>query len=849
MAKSRLPIELPPEEPSNTSLLGVGSIVPRIISEEMEKSYLDYAMSTIISRALPDVRDGMKPVHRRILFVMHESGLRSSAKYRKSATVVGDVLGKYHPHGDAAVYDAMVRLAQDFSMRYPLVDGQGNFGSIDGDSAAAHRYTEARMAKLADELLADIDKETVDFRPNYDARLQEPVVLPTRIPNLLINGTMGIAVGMATNIPPHNLGEVMEALTYLVDHPDCTIDDLMQFIQGPDFPTYGKIYDREAIRQAYATGRGSIVMRANAQIVEMKGNRQAIIIDQIPYQVNKADLIIKIAELVRDKKIVGITDIRDESNRISMRIVIELKKDAFANKILNQLYKMTVLQKNFGFNMIALVDGIQPQLLDLKAMLYYFLQHRKEVVIRRTTYDLARAQDREHILEGLKIALDHIDEVISTIRESETKDDAKVNLITRFKLSEIQAQAILEMRLQTLAGLERQKIEDELIAIKKLIAELKSILADESKVWSIIKNEFNEIKDKYGDERRTEVVPHAVERITNLDTIPNEEMIVTITRENYIKRVSTAAYKVQHRGGKGIVGMTTKEEDEIVRLLYTKNHNKLLFFTNFGRVFELPVYEIAQASRQAKGQAIINLLELKPEEKVTATLDVSEGKGQYLFFCTARGVVKKTEVTAFQNIRRTGIIALGLKEDDELLTVKQSTGDNDVMIFTRHGQSIRFAEKDVRPMGRSAAGVRGVKLKAADVVTKMDIIKDDNAAVYIITENGLGKRTPISDYRLQTRGGSGVKTIDLTKKTGDVAGVHILDDAFEGDFLIVSKTGQMIRIKANSFPKRGRVTQGVFIMRLTGNDKVASFSSLKQSQDSEAEAAAEEGDEDQESMI
>lgn len=809
--------------------------LPREITEEMQKSYIDYAMSVIVSRALPDVRDGLKPVHRRILYTMYEMGLGAGAKYRKSASVVGDVLGKYHPHGDTAVYESLVRMAQDFSMRYMLVDGQGNFGSVDGDNAAAMRYTECRITKIAEELLTDIDKETVDFRDNYDGRLKEPTVLPSKVPNLLLNGTMGIAVGMATNIPPHNLGELLDALIYMIENPDATVDDLMQFIKGPDFPTRGIIYDIEAIKQAYATGRGSIIMRARASIEELKNGKQAIIVTELPYQVNKASLIEKVADLVRDKKLVGITDLRDESNRHGIRIVMELKKDAFPNKLLNQLYQWTSMQSSFGVNMVALVDGIQPQLLDLKGVLEHFLKHREIVVTRRTEYELKVAQNRAHILEGLKKALDHIDEIITTIKKSDDKDDAKRNLIKKFDFTDVQAEAILEMKLRTLASLERKKIEEELKEKLALIKELKSILADKKKLFILIRREFETIKTQYGDERRTEVVKHPLGKFTVTDMIPNEEMIVTITRENYIKRIHPSSYRVQHRGGKGIVAMTTKEEDEIAQIISTKNHNELRFFTSKGRVFKLHVYDIPQASRQAKGQAIVNLLDLQENEKVITTVDITQFKGKYMVITTTRGQIKKTALDDFKNIRSSGIIAIKLRPGDELLRAKQSSGEDEIILVTKNGQSIRFAEKDVRPMGRAASGVRGIRLKGNDVVIKMDIVTNKNSYICILTEKGLGKKTAIEEHRLQNRGGSGIKAALLTKKTGNIVGVSIVEKGQKGDVLVVSKNGQMIRIGLESVPKRGRVTQGVYVMRLNSGDAVASMSIIKKVDDTDDE--------------
>jgi DNA gyrase subunit A len=802
-----------------------GEINPRDIVEEMEESYLDYAMSVIVSRALPDVRDGLKPVHRRILFSMHEIGLRSGAKFRKSATVVGDVLGKYHPHGDTAVYDSMVRMAQDFAMRYPLINGQGNFGSMDGDNAAAMRYTEAKMHKISDEMLADIEKETVDFRPNYDDRLKEPVVLPSRIPALLLNGSMGIAVGMATNIPPHNLTEVMNAVQHLIQNPDAEIDDLMEFVKGPDFPTGGLIYDNEAIEQAYATGRGSVAMRGRAQIEENKGGKHRIIITEIPYQVNKSSLVEKMAILVRDKKLVGISDIRDESNRQGVRVVIELKRDAYPKKVLNQIYKHTQLQTSFGFNVIALIDGIQPRLLDLKAILEQFIKHREVVVRRRTEFELKVAEARAHILKGLKIALDDIDKVIVTIKKSKTKEDAREALIKNFKLSEIQAKAILEMRLQTLAGLERKKIEDELKEKLVFIKECQAILADSKRILAIISNENQEIIDKYGDERRTEIVPNAIGQFNAKQLIPNEPIIVTLTEGGYIKRLSPSVYRTQGRGGKGVIGMTTKEEDEVTQILHTKSHNELLYFTSLGRVFRLPAYEIPQASRTSRGQAIVNLLQLDKDEKVTVILDDSRYVGQYLFMATTRGTVKKTEFEAFKNVRKSGLIAIKLRPGDHLNWVKPTDPDDQVVLISNEGKCIRFKESDVRSMGRASMGVRGIRLKGNDYVVQMDVIRNEGASrLLVVMENGLGKATPVSNYRFQGRGGTGVKTANVTSKTGKVVGARVIEEAMDGDLILMSKQGQMIRLRLKEIPSIGRATQGVYVMRMKGGDKVASLS-------------------------
>ncbi|MFA6305879.1 MAG: DNA gyrase subunit A [Candidatus Gracilibacteria bacterium] len=817
------------EEDTEQKLFPAGNVNPANISTEMETSYLEYAMSVIVSRALPDVRDGLKPVHRRILFAMNEIGLKSSGGFRKSAAVVGEVLAKYHPHGDAAVYDSMVRMAQDFAMRYTLVRGQGNFGSIDGDSAAAMRYTEAKLEKITDEMLQDIDKETVSFRDNYDGRHQEPTVLPAKLPQLLLNGSTGIAVGMATSIPPHNLGELVDALMHLSTNPDCTVEDLMKFIKGPDFPTGGLIYDIEAIKTAYTTGRGGMVVRAKTDIVEKKGGKFAIIVTEIPYQVNKSNLVSKIAELVRDKKIVGISDIRDESNKDGIRVVIELKKDSFPRKILNQLFKFTQLQSAFNMNMIALVDEIQPHLLDLKQVLEYFIAHRKLMITKRTEFDLKIAKARAHILEGLKVALDNIDEVIETIRKSPTKEDAQTALMKEFKLSEEQSKAILEMRLQTLAGLERQKIEDELAEKIALITKLEGILADTKKILKIMQNELAEIKEKYSDKRRTEVVPNAVDSISRKDTIPNEEMIVMLSRENYIKRMPPNSFKTQGRGGKGIIGGTTKDEDEIRVIVYGTNHEELLYFTNRGRVFKLPIYELPIGSRTAKGQAIVNLLQLQENEYVTAILNSGEKfTGEDLLIATRNGTVKKTPVADFSNVRKSGLIAIKLRDNDSLEWVKETSKGDEIIIVTKNGKSIRFHEEDARPMGRASIGVRGIKIKTDDEVVEMNVIKDkENSKLLVVMENGLGKMTSVKDYRTQTRGGTGVKTANITAKTGKVIGAKILDKDLDADLIIASKVGQIIRLNIKNIPSQGRATQGVYLMRMHENDKVASISLIE----------------------
>jgi DNA gyrase subunit A len=807
------------------------NVKPRNITKEMEESYLDYAMSVIVSRALPDVRDGLKPVHRRILYAMNSMGLRSNASFRKSAAVVGEVLGKYHPHGDTAVYDSMVRLAQDFSLRYPLVRGQGNFGSIDGDSAAAMRYTEAKLEKISDEALADIDKDTVNFKENYDGKFKEPTVLPSRIPQLLLNGTTGIAVGMATSIPPHNLGELVDGIINLIDNPEMTIEDLMEFIKAPDLPTAGKIYDPEAIKEAYKTGRGGMTMRARAEIEERKNDKYAIIITEIPYMVNKASLVEKIADLVRDKKIIGISDIRDESSKDGIRVVIELKKDSFPKKILNQLYKFTLMQTNFNMNMIALVDGIQPRLLNLKQVLEFFIEHRKEVVTRRTQYELKVAKARAHILEGLKIAIDNIDKVIDTIRKSADKEVAHTALIKKFKLSEKQATAILEMRLQSLAGLERKKIEDEHKEKLKIIAELEAILKSQNKIMDIIKEELAEIKEKYADERRTEIVPHGLGKFSTRDTIPNEPMIVMMSKEGYIKRVPPSTFRTQNRGGKGIVGVTTKEEDEVNIIKHAKNHDNALFFTNKGRVFQIPVYEIPKTSRQAKGQPIVNLIQLGEEETVTAMLIAKENfKGEFLVMTTRKGTIKKTKADAFANVRKSGLIAIKIRPGDSLEWVREVSQGNEIMIITRNGKCIRFKEDAVRNMGRASMGVRGIRLKENDYVVQMDVVSDEKARLFVLMENGLGKTSLTSNYRLQNRGGSGVKVANITTKTGKIAGAAVLEEEVDGDAILISKKGVTIRMSLKKIPTLGRATQGVKLMRLKSGDLVSTLSIIRTDQ-------------------
>lgn len=809
-------------------------LFPKEITADMEESYLSYAMSVIVSRALPDVRDGLKPVHRRILYAMHENGLRPSAKYRKSANVVGAVLGKYHPHGDSAVYMSMVRMAQDFSLRYPLVDGQGNFGSIDGDNPAAMRYTEAKMAPVSELMLADIEKETVNFRPNYDATAEEPEVLPSMVPQLLLNGTMGIAVGMATNIPPHNFKEIIDATVHLLKNSECSIDDLLKYIKGPDFPTAAEIYDGGVIKEMYSTGRGGVIMRAKAQIEEIRSGKNAIIITEIPYQVNKAELIIKIADLVRDKKIQGISDLRDESNRHGIRVVIELKRDAYPQKTLNKLFKLTPLQKTFNLNMIALVDGIHPRLLNVKEVLQYFLDHRFIVVRRRAEYELRVAKARAHILEGLKIALDHIDEVIATIKKSETKEIAGVQLQKKFGLSELQAKAILEMRLQTLAGLERKKIEDELAEKLKLIQELEGILSSREKQSDIIETELTEAKEKFGDDRLTKVHPNALGKFSAKDTIPDEEMLVVLTEQNYIKRLNPSAFRAQKRGGVGVVGAKTKDEDRIAKARFGTNHNELLFFTSLGRVFQLPMYEIPEAGRTAKGTPIVNLLQLQPQEKVTEILNLSRSEGKYIFFCTTGGTIKRTELSQFENVRRSGLIACGLRDGESLHWTKISSGNDEVFIVTKEGKSIRFPESDVRSMGRSAAGVRGIRLKKGDEVVEMDLLyQPEKALLLAVMENGLGKMSAVTEYRTQSRGGSGIKVANITQRTGKIAGARVITAGKTADLLMVTQKGQTLRTPIDKVKIAGRSTQGVILMRPTKGDFVASISLIEEMEEDE----------------
>ncbi|MFZ2803792.1 MAG: DNA gyrase subunit A [Patescibacteria group bacterium] len=797
----------------------VKGVAQQDIVEEMRKAFLDYAMSVIVDRALPDVRDGLKPVHRRILYSMWQSGLRSTAKFKKCATVVGDVLGKYHPHGDSAVYESLVRMAQDFSLRYMLVRGQGNFGSIDGDSAAAYRYTESKLQAIAEEMLLDIEKETVDFRPNYDGSTKEPTVLPAKLPNLLLNGTLGIAVGMATNIPPHNLTEICEAIIGLIENPEITIDEMMQHVKGPDFPTGGIVYDVNEIKQAYATGKGGIVMRAKTDIVEEKNGQFRIIVSEIPYQVNKSTLIERIAELVQEKKIEGIRDLRDESNKDGIRIVIELKKDAYPKKVLNHLFKMSQLQETFHVNMLALVDGIQPRVLTLKNILEEYLKHRQTIVRRRTEYDLARAKERAHILEGLRIALIKIDDVIETIKKSKDKDEARVNLMKKFKLSEIQSTAILEMRLQALANLERLRVEQEYNEKMDLIKELESILKSPKRMLDIIKKEVLDLKEKYGDERRTQVVKTPVGEFSVEDLIPEEATIVMLTADGYIKRLPPDTFRTQARGGKGVAGMTAKDEDQIEHLFSTNTHAEIMFFTTRGRVFQLQAYEVPQGSRTSKGQAIVNFLQLAPGEKVATMLPMAEVEGdKFLVMVTNQGTIKKTAIEDFKNVRRSGLIAINLKEGDDLKWVKPSSGKDEIVLVTKNGQAIRFEENDVRAMGRTAAGVRGVNLKKNDSVVGMDVVvpalvKKGHLQLFTLAENGLGKRTNLSEYKVQGRGGSGIHTMKVTAKTGGVIAAYVSSEQEDYDLILISKKGIVIRVPFKSVPSLGRDTQGVRIMR------------------------------------
>ena len=787
------------------------------IEDDMKKSYLDYSMSVIVSRALPDVRDGLKPVHRRILYAMDELNMSPDKPHRKSARVVGDVLGKYHPHGDSSVYGAMVRLAQDFNTRYLLVDGHGNFGSVDGDGAAAMRYTEARMTKIAMEMLRDIKKDTVDWRPNFDETLQEPIVLPSRFPNLLVNGSSGIAVGMATNIPPHNLREVIDGLALLIDDPEVDIESISKVIKGPDFPTGGHIMGKEAIKEAYNTGRGKVKIRAVAEIEENPKGRDKIIITELPYQVNKAQLIIKIAEYVREKKIEGIIDLRDESDRDGMRIVVEVKRDSNPNIVLNNLYKYTQMQVTFGIINLALVNN-EPKVLNIKEMLYYYLEHQKEIITRRSQYELAKAEDRAHIVEGLKIALDNIDEVIKVIRGSKDDATAKENLIVRFGLSERQSQAILDMRLRRLTGLERDKLEEEYEALIKEINRLKEILASERLILNIIKEELLEIKDKYGDLRRTRIMASA-EEIDYEDMIEEEDVIITLTHFGYIKRMPEGTYRPQRRGGKGIMALTTRDEDFVEDLFITSTHDMILFFTNKGKVFMMKAYEIPDAGRQAKGTAIINLLNLEKGEKVSAVIPLSEFTPEnYLVFMTKKGLIKRTSLDQFKNIRKNGIIAISLREDDELISVKTTDGAKEMILVTKKGMAIRFDENDARPMGRNASGVKAISLRKDDEVVAADLVQE-NYSLLVISEFGFGKKTLIDEYKVQIRGGKGLKTYSIKEKTGDIISAKIVDE--NDEVMMISQAGIIIRLNTNHINTMGRSTQGVTLMKMDGDKVVA----------------------------
>lgn len=813
------------EKPEESVLVGE-QILQEDITEQMKKSYLDYAMSVITSRALPDVRDGLKPVHRRIVYAMHEAGLNSSAKFRKSATVVGDVLGKYHPHGDTSVYDSMVGLAQDFTTRYPLVWGQGNFGSIDGDSAAAYRYTEAKMQKITAELLSDIGKNTVDFAPNFDGSKQEPTVLPTRVPNVLLNGGLGIAVGMATNIPPHNLREVCDATVSLIDNPDTSVSDLMKYVKGPDFPLGGTIFNKKDIKEAYDTGKGRVVCRGDAEIIEGEKGATQIVITSIPFRVNKATLVEKIAQLVRDKKIDGLKDLRDES-AADIRVVIELKRGVQAQKVLNTLYKNTQLEDNFNFNMVMLVDGV-PQLMNLKSTLQEFVKHRQEVVTRATEYDLKKAEERAHILEGLKKALDHIDEVIALIKKSKDTPEAHANLMKKFKFSELQAEAILQMRLQKLAGLERKKIEDELKELKKLIKEFKALLADPKKILGVVKEQLEEVSEKYGDDRRTKVVAGAVGEISVEDLIPDEETTMILTAGGYIKRTNPSEFKKQKRGGVGVVDMNTKDEDVVSEFITTSTHADVLFFSSTGKVYVTKMYDIPEGRRATKGKFISNFLPLTGEERITSVLALTKDKKKEvdsLMMVTKEGTIKKTVADEFGSIRANGLIAIKLKGKDELIDARFVCKDDQVMLTTRMGQAIRFKEDDIRPMGRTAAGVRGVKLgKEDDEVRSMSIITPDmqDQDILVISTMGYGKRTKLSEYKVQNRGGSGIKTMKLSDKTGNIVGAAVVGPD-HAEVIAMSKKSQVIRLGADEISVLGRDTQGVRIMKLRADDSVASF--------------------------
>lgn len=808
-----------------------GVIEDAEITSELERSYIDYAMSVIVSRALPDVRDGLKPVHRRILWAMFDSGLTHTAKYRKSANVVGEVLGKYHPHGDSSVYDAIVRMAQDFSLRYPLIDGQGNWGSIDGDNAAAMRYTECRLTKIAQELLVDIEKDTVDFAPNYDDSKMEPLVLPAKIPHMLINGGVGIAVGMATDIPPHNLTEIIDATLHIIRNDSVTTADLMEYVQGPDFPTGGMIYDRKSIVKTYETGQGSITCRAKADVIERKAGLFSIAISEIPYRVNKSQLILKIAQLVNDKKVKGIKDIRDESDKEGLSIVIDLKNDAVPQKVLNQLYKYTELQKDFHLNMIGLVEGIQPQQLSLKDVLEQYVEHRQIVVRRRTEFDLGKAKERAHILEGLVTALDHIDEVIATIKKSKDKDEAHKNLMKKFKLTDIQATAILEMRLQTLASLERKKIEDELEEKRKLIKELETILSSEKNILKVIERELEEMKEAYGDDRRTKVTKSALGEFQEEDFVANEEVVITLSSGGYIKRSRPDIFRTQHRGGKGLSGSSVKEDDFLTHIISAETHDNILFFTDSGKVFQTKVYEVPEGSRTAKGKVVQQFLDIPSQETVRAIVAYSEKNSEYkyLVMATNKGIVKKTSLEEFANVRRNGIIALKLKKGDYLRWVRPAVEKGFVMIATKKGQAIQFPLKDLRSMGRNAAGVKGITLGKEDEVVGLVVFskeksEDKNSNILVVMEKGFAKQTPLKEYRAQSRGGKGIKTAKVTEKTGNVAALSLIIE--DTELMVLSQKGQVIKTALQDIRRSSRATSGVKVMRVDSGDKIVSITCL-----------------------
>ena len=806
-------------------MVDIGTVRPVKIEDEMQTSYLDYAMSVIVSRALPDVRDGLKPVQRRILYALNDMGLHYNSPYKKSARIVGEVLGKYHPHGDTAVYDAMVRMAQDFSMRYPLVDGQGNFGSVDNDPPAAMRYTEARLSRIAGEILADIEKDTVDFTPNFDGSLKEPVVLPARLPNLLLNGAAGIAVGMATNIPPHNLVELCDGISYLIDHPEATIDDLIKLIPGPDFPTGGILEGREGISSAYTTGHGRMVVRAKAHIEEAaKGGRYQIVVTELPYQTNKATLVERIAELAKNKRIDGISEVRDESDREGMRVVIELRREGQAQQILNNLYKHTAMQSSFFANMLALVDG-QPKVITLKGALLNYIDFRRQIITRRSRFDLARAKERAHILEGFKIALDNLDAVIATIRRSQTVESARENLMKQFKLSQIQAQAILDMQLRRLAALERKKITDEYTEVLKIIAYLEDLLANPKKIDFLIKDEVGELKSKYGDPRRTEISDEEIRDFSDEDLIPKQPMVVTLSNRGYIKRVATDTYRQQHRGGRGIIGMETKEADTVRQLLVASTHHNLLFFTDRGRVFQLKCYDIPrESSRTARGMPIVNLLSIDTKERVTAVVAITAfSEDKFLVIATSKGEVKKTSLAEFSSVRSSGLIAMDLEQGDELIAARLAGADDHVILITESGQSIKFAVSDLRAASRTSGGVRGIRVAADDRVVAMDVV-DPDAHLFVISAYGFGKRTPLDSYPLQARGGSGVRTFKVVEKTGKVIAASVVYP--RQGLMLISAKGIVIRTTIDDIPIIGRDTQGVSVMKVEPGDKVASFSAL-----------------------